>query len=222
MKALEQHIFDESWCIDDSKSFFDVIRWKWDFENLYRDVLLKISKQKIEYVYILTQYIDWTFKFERIASWESWEVQFDPSKLRPIRWIAHYTIYHNHPPWGNSTSSPPSSDDFITATKIRWDITHKVIVESGIWQFRITDVIKSRNIANKLGTLLNYLIWNDNSIEAAERMKILNKMGMHYWQAAYSYKWLLENKDEIDMYILIFKASMQEFGFYVDYKPYSR
>jgi len=53
-----------------------------DFETNSRDLVREIGREKEESVYLLTNFIDGTYRFDRIADGGVGEVSFDASRLQ--------------------------------------------------------------------------------------------------------------------------------------------
>lgn len=53
-----------------------------DFESNSRDFVREIGQEKEEGVYLLTNFIDGTYRFDRIADGSTGEVSFDVSRLQ--------------------------------------------------------------------------------------------------------------------------------------------
>jgi hypothetical protein len=197
------------------------ISWRWDFEVNSRDLVQEISNEKNESVYLLTNFIDWTYRFDRIADGGEGEVSFDATKLKMRKWIINYVIYHNHPRSTEPTLSPPSSDDFMTASRVHSKfIIHKIITEHGIWKFQMIDIKKAQDIAPKLGILLNYLVGEYIESELTNRIKTLQWINPVYLSVANTYKILL--KEKRTSVIPIFREAVWLLGFDIDFEEYSK
>lgn len=188
-----------------------------DFESNSRDLVREIGQEKEENVYLLTNFIDDTYRFDRIADGGTGEVSFDATRLQLRKWITSYAIYHNHPPASEPTLSPPSSDDFMTASRIHSpSIVHKIITEHGVWQYQATDIKKAQEISQKLGTLLNYLVGDYTPTELSSRIKALEWIHPAYAIAASTYTKLLNSADITA--ITEFKQAIGKLGFAVDFE----
>jgi hypothetical protein len=188
-----------------------------DFESNSRDLVREIGQEKEESVYLLTNFIDGTYRFDRIADGGTGEVSFDASRLQLRKWITNYVIYHNHPLACEPTLSPPSSDDFMTASRIHSSsIVHKIITEHWVWRYQATDIKKAQEISQKLGTLLNYLVGDYTPTELSDRTKILQWIHPAYASVASAYAKLLNSADITA--ITEFKWAIGKLGFAVDFE----
>lgn len=115
------------------------------------------------------------------------------------------------------TLSPPSSDDFMTATKIYSpSIVHKIITEHGVWRYQVTDIKKAQEISQKLGTLLNYLVGEYSENDLSNRIKALQLIHPAYAAIAITYAKLLNS---IDITVITeFKQAIGKLGFAVDFE----
>lgn len=189
-----------------------IIQWKWDFESEQKVFLDTIRELDYEKVFLLTCFIDGSYKFEEIWTGSNGEVRFETNKLKVKKWISNLTLYHNHPGF----STPPSSDDLSQV--LHWDknIQHKIITQDGIWEFSLIDQNKASDISHKLWSIFLYLTGIKDKIDFQLKLVTLQKISPIYKDLALAYNDLMNENISFEQKEIaqeLFQKSMKEVWF---------
>lgn len=207
------------------------ISWKWNFDfSNHKEILEKIKKIRDERIFLLTIFIDDTYKFEEKNNWTNWEVSFDFSILKKQKWIKSYAVYHNHPVENNYISktdlekiflSPPSSDDFNVCYDNN-NVGHKILTNYWEWEIGISDKNKAEKNRYILWSLFNSLYWKED-LEYNLEIISLRKINPSFEKIAVSYNkmsvWLWKEESN-KIYIENFISWMKDLWFIVSFKSY--